>query len=306
MVLRVATKRTLQSLLSLVGLIILVFFLARLTGDPSALYLPIDASPESRRDFAAQNGFDQPAIVQFGRFLAGLIHFDFGNSLRQSRPALTVVLDAFPVTLALAGLSMSIALLLAIVIGSLAAWRPNSVFDRSANFLALIGASAPNFWIAMVGILVFAVWLRLVPTSGMGGPSYWILPVAVLVLRPLGLIAQVVRGSMISALSSAYVKTARAKGVRSRSIIFVHALRNAMLPVITVAGDQAAGIINGAVIVETIFGFAGVGKLLIDSITYRDFAVLQAAVLVTAVAILVMNIIIDLAYAALDPRIRFN
>ena len=306
MVLRVVTKRTWQSLLSLVGLIVLVFFLARLTGDPSALYLPIDASPESRQEFAAQNGFDQPVIVQFVRFLAGLTQFDFGTSLRQSRPALTVVLDAFPVTLALAVLSMSTALVLAILIGSLAAWRPNGLFDRIANFLALIGASAPNFWIAMVGILVFAVWLRLVPTSGMGGPIYWILPVAVLVLRPLGLIAQVVRGSMMSALSSAYVKTARAKGVHNRSIIFVHALRNAMLPVITVAGDQAAGIINGAVIVETIFGFSGIGKLLIDSITYRDFAVLQAAVLITAVAILVMNIIIDLAYAALDPRIRFN
>jgi peptide/nickel transport system permease protein len=306
MILRMAGRRAVQSLASLAGLIVLVFFLARLTGDPSALYLPIDASPESRQEFAAQNGFDQPDIVQFGHFLAGLAHFDFGNSLRQSRPALTVVLDAFPVTLALAGLSMSIALLLAIIIGSLAAWRPNGLFDRIANLLALVGASAPNFWVAIVGILVFAVWLRLVPTSGMGGPSYWILPVAVLVLRPLGLIAQVVRGSMIGALTSAYVKTARAKGVRSRSIIFVHALRNAMLPVITVAGDQAAGIINGAVIVETVFGFAGIGKLLIDSITYRDFAVLQAAVLVTAIAILVMNILIDLAYAALDPRIRFN
>lgn len=202
---RSASGRTLQSLVSLVGLVVLVFFLARLTGDPSALYLPIDASEESRRQFAAQHGFDQPALVQFGRFLAGVVQFDFGMSLRQSRPALTAVLDAFPVTLALAAISMSIAVVLAIVIGSLGAWRPGGVFDRVANILALVGASAPNFWIAIVGILVFSVWLRILPTSGMGGPIYWVLPIAVLVLRPLGLIAQVVRGSMISALSSAYV-----------------------------------------------------------------------------------------------------
>jgi peptide/nickel transport system permease protein len=130
------------------------------------------------------------------------------------------------------------------------------------------------------------------------------MPIAVLLIRPFGLLVQVVRGAMISALSSAYVKTARAKGVRERSVIFVHALRNAMLPVITVAGDQAVGIVNGAVIVETVFGFPGVGKLMIDAITQRDFAVVQAAVLVTAVAIFILNILIDLAYAVLDPRIR--
>jgi len=304
--LKLLSGRTFHSLLSLVGLFILVFFLARLTGDPSALYLPIDASEETRRQFAEQRGFNDPLVVQFWSFLTSALHFDFGESLRQSRPAMTVVLEAFPITLSLAALSMAIALTLAIVIGSLGAWRPGGVFDRVANLLALLGASMPNFWIAIVGILVFAVWLRVLPTSGMGGPIYWVLPVAILVLRPLGLIAQVVRGSMISALSSGYVKTARAKGARTKSIIFVHTLRNAMLPVITVAGDQAAGIINGAVIVETVFGFPGVGKLLIDSITYRDFAVLQAAVLVSAVAILIMNILIDIAYGFLDPRIRVN
>jgi peptide/nickel transport system permease protein len=132
------------------------------------------------------------------------------------------------------------------------------------------------------------------------------MPIGVLLIRPFGLLVQVVRGAMISALSSAYVKTARAKGVRERSVIFVHALRNATLPVITVAGDQAAGIVNGAVIVESVFGFPGVGKLMIDAITQRDFAIIQAAILVTAIAIFVMNIVIDLAYAVLDPRIRYQ
>lgn len=299
-------RRTLHSAVSLIGLIVLVFFLARLTGNPTDLYLPIDASIQERQNFAQIHGFNDPLIVQFGHFLAGLGSLDFGESLRYHRPALSLVLHAFPTTLKLAFFSMTIALSIAIVTGALAAWRIQGVFDRIASLISLAGASIPNFWIAIVGVLVFAVALRLVPTSGTGTVVQWILPVTVLVIRPCGLIVQVVRGSMLSALSSAYVKTARAKGVHNRAIIFVHALRNAMLPVITVAGDQAAGIVNGAVIVETIFGFPGVGKLMIDAITNRDFALVQAAVMVTAIAIFVMNIAIDIAYAMLDPRIRHN
>jgi peptide/nickel transport system permease protein len=290
--------------MSLVGLIILVFFMARLTGSPADLYLPIDAPNEMREQFAKLHGLNDPLIVQFARFLADAARLDFGQSLRQGRPALALVLEAFPTTLQLALFSMTLALAVAIVTGALAAWRPNGAFDRIASLISLAGASIPNFWLAIVGVLVFAVMLRWVPTSGIGSVQQWVLPVAALFIRPCGLIVQVVRNSMIGALSSAYVKTARAKGVKSRSIIFVHALRNAMLPVITVAGDQLAGIINGAVVVETIFGFPGIGKLMIDSITYRDFAVIQAGVLVTAIAVFALNVAIDLGYALLDPRIR--
>jgi peptide/nickel transport system permease protein len=294
----------LYSAVSMAGLIVLVFFLARLTGNPVDLYLPIDTPVEVRNAFSRANGFDDPLLVQFGSFLSDLLRLDFGDSLRQQRPVLDLVLEAFPTTLALAAGAMTVALSIAIIIGSLAARKPNGLLDRFVNFISLAGASLPNFWVALVSVLVFAVWLRWLPTSGPGGISHWILPIAVLAIRPCGLIAQVVRGSMISALSSAYVKTARAKGVRTRSIVFVHALRNAMLPIITVAGDQAAGIINGAVIVETIFGWPGVGKLMIDAIIQRDFAVIQAAIFVTATLIFLMNILIDLAYAALDPRVR--
>ena len=297
-------RRTLQSAVSLVGLIVLVFFLARLTGDPTNLYLPLDASLEARAAFAERHGFHDPLIEQFGRFLADLAVFDFGESIRRARPALDLVLEAFPTTLRLAAITMALALGLSIVVGALAAYRPGGVFDRLASVLSLAGASAPDFWVALIGILLFAVTLGWLPTSGTGTPWHWVLPIAVLFIRPFGLLVQVVRGSMINALSSAYVKTARAKGVRERGVIFVHALRNGMLPVITVAGDQAAGIINGAVIVETVFGFPGVGKLMIDAIGHRDFAVIQAAIMVTAVAIFVMNIVIDVAYAVLDPRIR--
>ncbi|MCB2055844.1 MAG: ABC transporter permease [Geminicoccaceae bacterium] len=297
-------RRTLQSLIALAGLVVLVFFLARLTGDPTNLYLPLDASLEARAEFRAKHGYDDPFLVQFGGFLVDLTRLDFGESIRKARPALDVVLEAIPTTLRLAAITMSLAIAGSILIGSLAAVRPRGIFDRTASILSLAAASAPDFWVAITGILLFAVALGWLPTSGTGTALHWVLPIAVLLIRPFGLLVQVVRGAMITALSSAYVKTARAKGVRERSVVFVHALRNAMLPVITVAGDQAAGIVNGAVIVETIFGFPGVGKLMIDAIEQRDFAVIQAAVLVTALLIFVMNILIDLAYAMIDPRVR--
>ncbi|OWY10379.1 ABC transporter permease [Thioclava sp. F34-6] len=298
-------KRAVSSAISLIFLIIAVFFLSRLTGDPTDLYLPVDASQAARDQFREIHGLNDPLIVQFGRYVWDLVHLNFGESIRRAEPALPVVLQAFGWTFRLALITMAIVTVAAITLGALAAFRVGGVFDRIATFFSLIGASAPDFWIAIVAIVVFAVGLGWVPTSGVGGPQYWILPVAVLFIRPFGLILQVVRGSMINALGSAYVKTARAKGVAPKKTIFVHALRNAMLPVITVMGDQAAALLNGAVVVETIFGFPGVGKLMIDSILNRDFTVVLAAIMVTALAIFIMNILIDIAYAILDPRIRY-
>lgn len=298
-------KRAIASAISLVGLVVLVFFLSRLTGDPTDLYLPLDASQEARENFRNIHGLNDPLMVQFGHFLGDLLRLDFGMSIRRAEPALDAVLRGFAWTLQLAAITMSLVTLLAIVIGSLAAFNVGGLFDRLATFFSLIGASAPDFWIAIVAIVLFSVHLGWVPTSGTGTVWHWILPISVLFIRPFGLILQVVRGSMITTLSSPYIKTARAKGVKNRPIIFVHALRNAMLPVITVIGDQAAGLLNGAVVVETIFGFPGVGKLMIDSILQRDFAVILAAIMVTAAAIFVMNLLIDILYALLDPRIRY-
>ncbi|MDR9760001.1 ABC transporter permease [Rhizobium redzepovicii] len=298
-------KRAIASGVSLVVLIVIVFFLSRLTGDPTDLYLPIDATTEMRQQFREMNGFNDPLIIQFGRYVSDLVQGDFGQSLRQARPAMDVVLEAFVWTFWLAVITMTLVTVAAIVIGSLAAFRVGGVFDRLATFFSLIGAAAPDFWLAIVAIVIFAVKLHVLPTSGTGTFWHWVLPVSVLFIRPFGLILQVVRGSMISVLSSAYVKTARAKGVRSNSIIFIHGLRNAMLPVITVIGDQAAAILNGAVVVETVFGFPGIGKLMIDSILLRDFAVVLAVIMVSALAIFIMNLLIDIAYALLDPRIRY-
>ncbi|MGE8107009.1 ABC transporter permease [Allorhizobium sp. NPDC080224] len=297
-------KRAVASLISLIGLVVMVFFLSRLTGDPAALFLPVEASEEMKNQFRELHGLNDPLLVQFGRYIGDVVTGDLGDSLRKARPALDVVLEAFVWTLWLAVITMTLVTAAAIIVGSLAAFRAGGFFDRFSSIVSLVGASVPDFWLAIVAIVIFAVNLTWLPTSGTGTIWHWILPISVLFVRPFGIIVQVVRGSMITALSSAYVKTARAKGVKSTPIIFIHALRNAMLPVITVIGDQAASLLNGAVIIETIFGFPGVGKLMIDSILQRDFNVVLAAILVTALAIFLMNLLIDLAYALLDPRIR--
>lgn len=302
---RMIWQRSIASLISLFGLVVLVFFLSRLTGDPATLYMPLDASDEMLENFRNLHGLNDPLLVQFGNYLFDLVQFDFGESIRKSRPAIDVVLESFAWTLQLALITMALVTIAAIVIGSLAAFKVGGVFDRMASTISLVGASAPDFWIAIVAILIFSVQLEWLPTSGTGTVLHWVLPVAVLFIRPFGLILQVVRGSMVQALTSPYVKTARAKGVKDRAIIFVHTLRNAMLPVITVMGDQAAAMLNGAVVVETIFGFPGVGKLMIDSILQRDFNVIIASIVVTAFAIFLMNLLIDMAYSLLDPRIRY-
>jgi peptide/nickel transport system permease protein len=192
-----------------------------------------------------------------------------------------------------------------VLIGSWAAYRPNSLADRTSSFLSMTAASIPDFWFAIMGVLVFGVSLELLPTSGVdGGLEVWILPIATLLIRPFGVLVQVVRGAMVGALSAPYVKVARSKGASEKRVVFGHALRNATMPALTVAGDLTIGLVNGAVVVETIFGWPGIGKLMIDSILQRDFAVLQAAVLLTAVTIFVLNIVIDVCYALIDARVR--
>lgn len=297
-------RRITSSALPLLVVVLGVFCLARLTGDPANLYLPLSATPEMRADFSARQGFDDPLIVQFGRYLTDLARFDFGESLRTAQPAIEAVLRAFPATLQLAAVTMALAVVGAVVVGSLAAYRPNSIADRIASLTSMTAASVPDFWFAIMGVLVFAVTLGWLPTSGSTGAAAWVLPIATLLIRPFGVLVQVVRGAMVAALSAPYVKVARSKGASEKRVIFGHALRNAAAPGLTVAGDLTVGLVNGAVVVETIFGWPGIGKLMIDSILERDFAVLQAAVLVTALTIFALNILIDLGYALLDSRVR--
>lgn len=303
MILEFLVRRLLYAFLALFGLLILVFLMARLTGDPAVLFLPETATEEMRDRFREVNGFNDPILVQLYHYILSALRLDFGMSLRRDMPAMQAVLEAFPWTLKLSGITVVLAMLIAMIVGPLAAYNPGSIFDRFASVLSLAAASMPDFWLAIIGILFFAVTLGILPTSGLGGPEYWILPVGVLMFRITGTTTQVVRGSMISSLASPYVKAAKAKGMPEKRIIFVHALRNSVIAAVTVAGDQTRGLINGAVIVETVFGWPGVGKLMIDAISQRDFAVLQAAVLATAAAIFLLNILLDLLYAVLDPRI---
>lgn len=303
---RYVLRRALQSLYAVLMLLLIVFAMTRLTGDPTNQYLPLSASPQARADFAELHGFNDPYYLQFIHYVSDLARGDFGQSLFKQRPAMEVALEAFPVTLMLAVFTMSIALLLAVVLGSLAAMRPNGLFDRLISPLTIFTASAPTFWVALVAIFVFAMMLGWVPTSGMGTPVHWVLPVCVLVLTPLGVLTQVVRSSMVSSLSAPYAKTALAKGATDTRVVFVHALRNSLLPLITIAGAQATGLVNGAVVIETIFGFPGIGKVMIDSIRDRDFSLTIACILLAAIVVYAMNVAIDIAYARLDPRVQIG
>lgn len=299
-------RRTGYALLALAGLMIAVFFLVRLTGDPVNLYLPVDATQAARDAMRVRLGLDRSVWFQFLDWGAQMLRFDFGTSLWHNRPALEVVLQALPNTLALGAIALILAFGSAIVFGSLAALKPGSWFDRLVNLVSQAAASVPDFWLGLMGILIFAVSFRLLPTSGFGGPIYWILPVACLFARPFGTLVQIVRGSMIEALNASFVRTARAKGATEGRVTFVHALRTALLPAITVTGDLAAQFAGGGGVVEVVFGFPGIGKLLIDGILKRDFALVQASIFCVAVVIFLINILVDLLYAAVDPRVRLE
>jgi peptide/nickel transport system permease protein len=297
-------KRIVSSALPLVVVIVGVFALARMTGNPASLYLPLNATQQMRDDFTERNGLDQPLLVQMADYFGGVLRLDFGQSLRTGQDAAAMALRAFPATLQLAATTMVLAVILAVVVGCWAALKPNGIADRISSFVSMAAASIPDFWLAIVGIWIFAITLGWLPTSGVSGASAWVLPIATLLLRPFGVRVQIVRGSMVSALSEPYIKLARSRGAGELRVVTHHALRNAAAPALTVAGDLTVGLVNGAVVVETIFGWPGIGKLMIDSILQRDFAVLQAAVLLTAVAIFALNILIDMGYALLDARVR--
>ncbi len=303
---RYIARRLIQSFFVVFAVVVLVFILSRLTGDPAELYLPLHATEAMRESYRQAHGLDKPILIQLGYFLLDVFRGDFGNSMWQKVPALPLVLHRLPFTLELAGITITVAFCLAFVLGSVSALRPLSFIDRATTFVSLVGVTVADFWLALVLILVFAVHLRLLPTSGTGGLEYLILPGITLGWRPLGRMAQVVRSSVLDQLSGCYVTTARAKGLNERAVIFKHVMRNAIIPVLTVAGVEFVGLANGAVIVETVFGWPGIGKLTIDALERRDFAIIQACVFVVALLVVALNLLIDFIYAAVDPRIRYK
>lgn len=297
-------KRAAFAALALAALMTSAFFLVRLTGDPVNLYLPVDASDAAREAMRVRLGLDRSLFAQFFDWAWDMLSLDFGMSLWHNRPAMDVVLEALPNTLALGAIALVLAFTAAIGMGSIAAVNAGGWIDRGANVLSQAAASVPDFWLGLMGVLLFAVTFRILPTSGFGGPVYWVLPVACLFARPFGTLVQIVRGSMIEALNATFVRTARAKGARDGRVTFVHALRNALLPAVTVTGDLAAQFAGGGGVVEVVFGFPGIGKLLIDGILKRDFAIVQASIFAVAVVIFFINILVDMLYASIDPRVR--
>jgi peptide/nickel transport system permease protein len=299
-------RRLISGFVALVGVLVIVFFLGRLTGTPAHLYLPEGASPAAIEQFNATHGFDQPVLQQFFNFVGDALRLDFGQSLWQQQPAMTVILSVLPQTLLLAFIAILIALLIAVPLGCQAAANRFGLVDRAITFVSLAAASIPDFWFALLGILFFAVRLNWIPTSGQSGVASWILPVATLCLAPVGVLTQVVRGAMLDSLGAGYLMNARARGFTRRRLIYRHALRNAALPIITVAGDRAVTLVNGAIIVGVVFAWPSIGPVLVDAVFNRDFAVLQAGVFAIGVCIVVLNLLIDLTYALADARVRVS
>jgi len=299
-------RRLMHSILVLAGVLTVVFIIGHGLGDPAKLILPIDATDEQVRAMRLKLGLEDPFVLQFGRFAAGAVFGNFGNSMALNVPASSLVLGRLPATLYLTAVTMLITVLPAIAVGTWAATRPRSLADRLVTILSLAGVSVAGFWLGLVLILIVAVELHLLPSSGYGGVSYVILPALTLAVQPLGRLAQVTRSAMLDELSKGYITTARSKGLGERGIVVLHALKNAALPIITLSGHELASLLNGAVVVETIFAWPGVGILLIDSINKRDLPVVEANVFVISILIMLANLLVDFAYAYANPRIVYR
>ncbi len=283
-----------------------MFFATHALGDPVRLMVSPEATDAQVEIMREQLGLNDPLPVQFGRYVSGLVRGDFGESIWQKVPAMPIVLDRLPATLYLAGVTLAVAVPLAVVLGIVSAIRPRSFADRIVSVVSLIGVSIADFWLGLMLILIFAVQLTWLPTSGFGGLNFVILPAAALAVRPIGRISQVVRSAMFDQMNQGYVTTARAKGLKERIVISSHTLKNAAIPIITMTGDEAASLLNGAVVIETLFGWPGVGILLIQAIQNRDLPLVEATAITIAVMIVVLNLVIDLTYSLLDPRVRYR
>jgi peptide/nickel transport system permease protein len=302
---RIVLFRLGEAVVSLLLMSIVVFFLARLTGDPVAVLLGEGATQADKQALIAQLGLDRTIVEQYGIFLRHILQGDFGRSIMGDQsPALGLVLERLPYSLLLAAASLVIALGIGIPLGVAAAVHRGRPLDVAARAAALLGQSTPPFWLGLVLIYVFAVQLGWARTSGFGGLANIALPAFTMALFSLAAIVRLIRGAMIEGLTSEYVKLARAKGLSERAVVWRHAFRNSVFPVVTFMGSFFATMITGAVVIETVFSWPGVGRLALDSILRRDFAVIQAVVLVITTLYIAMNLIVDLVYAWIDPRVR--
>ena len=299
-------RRLAQSLIVLLGISVVVFVILHLTGDPTLLLLPPDASAEEIAKFRRAMGFDDPLYLQYWRFLRGALRGDFGNSLRHDEPALALVWQRMPATLELTAVALGVALVLAIPAGIVSAVFRNTALDYVSTVLALVGQAMPTFWLGIMLILVFSVGLHLLPSSGRGGAANLVLPAVTLGLFTTARIMRLTRSGMLEVLGQDYVRTARAKGVGERRVVWKHALKNAGIPIVTIVGLELGTLLGGAVITETIFAWPGVGRLSVQAIYNRDYPLVQASVFVLASIFVLVNLVVDVLYTYLDPRIRIR
>lgn len=304
---RYVLKRLFQAALVVVSVMVVVFVVTRLIGDPVAVMLPLEATAENRAVMEAQLGLDRPIFVQLGDYIADAVRFDFGDSLWQRRPAIDIVMERLLPTMVLVFSGFVLGLVLGAAIGVVAAIRPGRWMDRLFVLLGVLGISLPQFWIGLVLIVFFSVGLGWFPTSGSGSLRHLVLPATVLALPILGRIALVTRSSMIDELNTPHVKDATARGLSRARIVIAHAFRGAGIATITVAGWELVGALaGGAVVVETVYAWPGIGFTAIQAIERHDIILLQGVVLVIAVIVVTINILVDVTYTLLDPRVKFD
>jgi peptide/nickel transport system permease protein len=300
-------RRVAQSALTLLGVSVLVFVILRvLPGDPARMLLP-DGAPESAvLELNRQLGLREPLFVQYGLFLRSVAHGDFGQSFQYRAPALRVVLERLPATIQLTAAAMLVTIAAGVSLGIGTAVRRGTRYDVAGTILAVLGQSLPNFWLGIMLILLFGVALRWLPTSGFAGWTSLVLPALTLAAFPTALVARLTRSSMLEILNRDYIRTGRAKGLAERSVVLRHALRNAAIPVLTVIGLQIGALLGGAVITESVFAWPGMGKLIVDAIFFRDFPVVQTVLILSATVFVGINLLVDLLYTIIDPRIRYS
>lgn len=297
--------RIIQGAFTLLVISLLVFLATRLTGDPALSLLPPEAS--SKADYERmrkQLGLDKPLTEQYFIFLRGAVQGDFGVSIRDRRPTRDLLLERLPATLQLALAGMGLAVIIGVPLGILSAVKRDSVFDKAGKLFAVLGMAAPQFWVAIMLILLFGATLKVLPTYGREGPENFILPAFVLAWSIMAGIMRLGRSSMLEVLDSDYVRFARIKGLKDRMVVWKHALRNALIPILTFSGISLAGLLNGAIVVEQVFAWPGLGRLMLDGVLQRNFPVVQAAVMASAFFYILTALIVDILYVYADPRIR--
>jgi peptide/nickel transport system permease protein len=297
-------RRLGYSLLSLLLLSLTIFFFVRVTGDPAALLVEPGASEDDIAAIHQQFGLDKPLWVQYGLFMANLFRGDFGQSFYYQTPVFNLYLDRLPNSLLLAAVAMAFSLLVGIPTGILAAVRVGRFWDSAGKIFALLGLSLPSFFVGLVLILVFSVYLGWLPSSGFGGVLHILMPAFALGWYFAASHMRLTRSSMLEVLGSEYIKLARLKGLPQSLVIAKHAFKNALIPVLTLAGINLVLMINVAVVVETVFAWPGIGRLLYEGISFRDFPVVQGVVIMGGTMIVAVNLLVDIAYAVIDPRIR--